>query len=186
MANPTETDAPSRGGLMAVVKAVAILSVLVIVQVVAASFIIPSPEATEKLAHDLALAKTGEELDDLDEASYSEDSGAPAERDVVEVSIGGFSITRYNMEADKTVNIDLEVVATVLTSEQDEFNELYQSNKNRVREQINLTIQAAEPSELSDRGLGLIKRRILERTNRALGKPMVREVFLTRFNFVQR
>ena len=97
-----------------------------------------------------------------------------------------YTVQCFYMEADKTVNIDLEVYATVLADEQDEFDEIYATNKNRVREQINLTIQAAEPSELSDGGLGLIKRRILERTNRALGKPLVREVFLTRFNFVQR
>lgn len=181
-----EEQGKSGGGLMGIIKAVAILSVLVVVQVVAASFVIPTPEATEKLARDLAAAKAGEDSDDLSEASYTEDSSAPPEQDVVEILIDGFSITRYNMEADKTVNIDLEVYATVLAEEQDEFNEIYATNKNRVREQINLTIQAAEPSELSDGGLGLIKRRILERTNRALGKPLVREVFLTRFNFVQR
>ncbi len=185
MANNNE-EAPKKSGLMGLVKAVAILSTLVIVQVVAAAFIIPTPQDTENLARNLAVAKTGQEV-----ASSASEEGhvgaiAAPEDNLVEMSIGQYSITRYNVEADKTVNIDFEVYGTVLATEQDEYAALFESNQNRIREQVNLTIHAAEPSELTDRGLGLIKRRILERTNRALGKPLVREVFLTRFNFVQR
>jgi len=45
---------------------------------------------------------------------------------------------------------------------------------------------AAEPSDLTDTGLGLIKWKILEKTNRALGEPIVSEVLFSRFNFVER
>lgn len=177
---------PSTWGLLGIIKAVAVLSALVVVQVVAAAFVIPSPQDTEKLARDLALAKKGDEFDASASDEAVESEAVDPDEDLREMPLGQFSITRYNVEADKTVNIDFEVYATVLASEEDEYVDLYATNQNRIREQINLTIHGAEPSDLNDKGLGLIKRKILERTNRALGKPLVREVFLTRFNFVQR
>lgn len=185
MAEETEST-PSKWGLMGIFKAAAILSMLVVVQVVAAAFVIPSPHDVEKLARDLAVAEKGNEFDSQSTEDTLDGAAAPPEKDLREVLIDQFSITRYNVEADKTVNIDFEVYATVLAAEEEEYLTLFDSNKNRVKEQINLTIHAAEPTDLTDRGLGLIKRKILERTNRALGKPLVREIFLTRFNFVQR
>lgn len=181
----SENTAP-KSGLMTLIKAAAILSVLVIVQVVAAAFIIPSPQETEQLARDIVLAKQGDELTDALHDEPSEAETQEQEQDLVEVSLGQFSITRYNVQADKTFNIEFEVYGTVLAAEHDEYNSIYETNKNRIREQINMTIHSAEPADLTDKGLGLIKRRILERTNRALGKPLVHEVLLTQFNFVQR
>ena len=49
-----------------------------------------------------------------------------------------------------------------------------------------MTLHAAQAKDLSDAGLGLIKRQILEKTNRALGHPMLREVLFSKFNFVER
>jgi flagellar FliL protein len=49
-----------------------------------------------------------------------------------------------------------------------------------------MTLHAADTADLSDAELGLIKRKILEKTNRALGKPLVREVLFSKFNFVER
>lgn len=173
-------------GLLGAVKAVAIIAVLVILQVVAAAMVIPSPQESEDLARQMALAKKGAELETDTTEAESEAAEETLQEDLVEMRVGQFSITRYNVEADKLVNIDFEVYAAVLATEEADYAEAFGRNQNRVREQINLTIHSAEPADLADRGLGLIKRRILERTNRALGKPLVREVFLTRFNFVQR
>ena len=39
---------------------------------------------------------------------------------------------------------------------------------------------------MTDAGLGLIKRQLLEKTNRALGEPMLKEVLFSKFNFVER
>ena len=46
---------------------------------------------------------------------------------------------------------------------------------------------AAEPqtTDLTDAGLGLIKRKILEKTNRALGKPLLQTVVFSDFSFVE-
>lgn len=183
--NP-ETATPKLWGLLGILKAVAILSTLVVVQVVAAALIIPSPKDTEQLARDLAHAKTGRDIATESTEQTDEYMATRPEEDLTEILIDQFTITRYNVEADKTVNVDFEVFATVLSEDQSEYESLFESNQNRIREQINLSVRSAEPKALTDPGLGLIKRRILERTNRALGKPLVRDVFITRFNFVQR
>jgi hypothetical protein len=49
-----------------------------------------------------------------------------------------------------------------------------------------MTLHGAESADLTDAGLGLIKRRILEKTNRALGQPLLKEVLFSKFNFVER
>jgi flagellar FliL protein len=49
-----------------------------------------------------------------------------------------------------------------------------------------MTLHGAESSDLTDSGLGLLKRRILEKTNRALGLPLLREVLFSKFSFVER
>ena len=49
-----------------------------------------------------------------------------------------------------------------------------------------VTLVAAELSDLTDTGLGLIKWKILEKTNRILGESIVREVLCCKFNFVGR
>ena len=41
-------------------------------------------------------------------------------------------------------------------------------------------------TDLTDAGLGLIKRQILEKTNRAMGQPLLKEVLFSKFNFVER
>src|SRR5436853_128840 len=44
---------------------------------------------------------------------------------------------------------------------------------------------ADEVTDLTDAGLGLIKRRILETTNKTLGKPLLQGVVFSEFSFVE-
>lgn len=177
------TDGKKGPGLFGLIKAIAFVSVLVIVQVVAASFLIPTPRETQALAIDLAAASKGEEGTTAEDQAAEQIDEA---EEIVEVEIGPFSVTRFNPETNMTTNIDFELFATVLAEENEDFTERFESNRNRVREQVILTLHGAKMTELTSPELGLIKRKILEKTNRALGKPMVREVMVTSFNFVER
>ncbi|MEM6329327.1 MAG: flagellar basal body-associated FliL family protein [Planctomycetota bacterium] len=182
-----QTDKPAKKSpLMTLLKAVAFVSVLVVVEVVAAALLIPSPNETEALARELVMAKAGEE--EVSEAGGTQITEAQtrSEDPAVEMELGQFSVTRFDPETDTAINIDCELYATVLLDEQQEFAEQFNSNRNRVRDQVTVTLKSAESAQLADPGLGLIKRRILEKTNRALGKPLVREILITRFNFVER
>jgi flagellar FliL protein len=60
-----------------------------------------------------------------------------------------------------------------------------EENKHRFREQVLVTVRGAELTDLTDAGLGLMKRRILDKTNRILGKPLLRSVIFSDFAFIE-
>jgi flagellar basal body-associated protein FliL len=174
-------------GLLRIIKAVAFISVIVVVQVVVASMLAPSAKDTEKLAHELVAASHGK-AEAGHEESAKEGDAHPAQHDedLHEVALGTFNVTRFNPATNTTLAIDFEVFGTVLAEEASEFEHRYEKSNARIREQITLTMHGADSSDLTDAGLGLIKRQILEKTNRALGQPMVKEVLFSKFNFVER
>jgi flagellar FliL protein len=179
--------APPRqpSAVMKIVKAIAFVSILVIVQVVGASMFIPSAEDTLKLAKQYVAATAGESAT----AGSHEGEGlgdALSADDTVEVELGTFNITHFNPASNATLSVDFELFGSVLAADQAEFEHLLEKNKVRIREQVLMTLHSAEAKDLSDAGLGLIKRQILEKTNRALGHPMLREVLFSKFNFVER
>ena len=180
-------DAPPKrpSGLFAILKAIAFVSIIVIVEVVAASMFIPSAQDTEKLARQYMAAAEGEaaEADSAESDSHGE---AHADEDITEVELGTFNITHFNPASNSTLSIEFELFGAVLAADAAEFEHLFEKNKVRVREQVLMTLHAAEAKDLSDAGLGLIKRQILEKTNRALGHPMLHEVLFSKFNFVER
>ena len=171
------------GGLLPVIKAIAFVSVLVVVEVVAASMFVPSAQDTERLAKQYVAATQGQTA----AAEESTTSGEKKEQgEVDEVELGTFNVTHFNPAANATLSIDFELFGAVLASDEKEFHTLLEKNKVRVREQIIMTLHAADAKDLSDAGLGLLKRQILEKTNRALGQPLLKEVLFSKFNFVER
>jgi flagellar basal body-associated protein FliL len=170
-------------GILPLVKAVAFVSILVVVEVVAASMFVPSAHDTERLAKQYVAATQGQTASAAEEST----SGEKKEQgDVNEVELGTFNVTHFNPAANATLSIDFELFGAVLASDEKEFHTLFEKNKVRVREQIIMTLHAADAKDLSDAGLGLLKRQILEKTNRALGQPLIKEVLFSKFNFVER
>lgn len=169
---------------MGIIKAIVIVSILVVIEMVAAAMMIPSAEQTEKLARDLARAANGDEImtaeDDAEAAALAPD------QKTLEVELLTDNITRFNPETNATLNVQFAVYAVLLADEEPEFTEQFMANKSRIHEQIMLTMHGADTSDLASSGLGLIKRQILEKTNRTLGRPLLREVVFTKINFIER
>jgi hypothetical protein len=46
-------------------------------------------------------------------------------------------------------------------------------------------VRGAEITDLTDAGLGLMKRKILDRANRTLGKPLLQTVVVSDFSFIE-
>lgn len=180
---PEQEVAKKKSPLMGAVKAVAIVAILVVVEMVAAAMMIPSAEDTEKLARDLARAAKG-----TDDAPTQQDEALALDTDeaTLEVELLTDSITRFNPETDATLNVQFSVYGVLLAEEAGEFTTQFEANKSRIHEQIVLTLHGAETADLATAGLGLIKRQILEKTNRSLGRPLLREVVFTKLNFVER
>ena len=175
----------NRRGLFRVIKAVAFVSVIVVVQVVVASMLVPSAKQTEKLAEELVAASSGKAEAGHDEHDKHQDADEEHE-ELHEVELGSFNVTRFNPGTNTTLAIDFEVYGTVLAEEAAEFEHRFEKSNARIREQITMTMHGTESSDLTDAGLGLIKRQILEKTNRALGQPLLKEVLFSKFNFVER
>ncbi|MGD9635874.1 MAG: flagellar basal body-associated FliL family protein [Pirellulales bacterium] len=181
-----EEAAPRKSSpVMSIIKAVAFVSILVIVQVVGAAMFIPSGEETAELAKQYVAAKQGEADGESTHAADERNEHDSGE-ETAEVELGTFNITHFNPASNTTLSIDFELYGSVLAADEAELQHLLEKNKVRVREQVIMTLHAAGSKELSDSGLGLIKRQILEKTNRALGHPMLREVLFSKFNFVER
>ena len=190
MAEPTEPEAPveeagpKKPGLMTIVKAVAFISVIVLIEVAAASMIVPSSAETQKIAEKLAAADAAEDEKQAGEAEESE--GHSEHKEMREVSLGSYHVLTYNPETGSSLNVDFELYGTVLAEEEADFFKLYEANQIRIREQILGTIRGTEVTDLTEAGLGLIKRKILEKTNRALGKPLLQEAIFSKFSFIER
>lgn len=180
---PQPAEKPKGPGLMGLVKAIVIVAVLVVVEMVGAAMLVPSAEETEALARDLARAASGEELNAVDSVEADPLDGYEATK---EVEIGAFNVTRFNPETDATLNVDCVIFGVILAEEEVEFLEQFAVNNSRIHEQIVMTLHAAQSADLTSAGLGLIKRQILEKTNRALGRPLLQEVVFTKINFVER
>lgn len=182
MADETEPTPKKPSALMAIIKAVVIVSVLVVIEMVAAAMMIPSAEETEALARDLARTATGEESAVAEDETLALDT----DEETLEVELLTDNITRFDPETDATLNVQFSVFGVVLAEEEPEFTEQFTANTSRIHEQIMLTLHGADTADLASAGLGLIKRQILEKTNRSLGRPLLREVVFTKLNFVQR
>ena len=149
-----EIVAPKRSklaGLMPLIKAVAFISMLVVVEVVAASMFIPSAQDTERLAKQYVAASQGQAAPTGGEVSAAAEGTAQAETE--EVELGTFNVTHFNPTANATLSIDFELFGSVLASDEKEFHTLLEKNKVRVREQVIMTLHA-------DRNKGPLRRRV--------------------------
>ncbi len=161
-----ELDPTSEGnkrgvGLIGLLKAIAFISVIVLVEVVAASMLVPTADDAESTARKLAVAEQGELDDEASVGSERIDDSSPlAGKEMLEVELGRYNVTRYNPENDTTLIIDFELYGVVLAEEQPNFAKQFEKNKVRLREQVIMTLGGADSSDLTDAELGLLKRRI--------------------------
>lgn len=183
---PNEGVGPKKPGFITVVKAVAFISVIVLLEVAGASMIVPSAQETERIAEKLATANAAQEEKQKGESAEDIREESLANKNMREVSLGSYHVLTYNPDTGSSLNVDFELYGTVLAEEEGDFFQLYEANQIRIREQILVTIRSTEVTDLTEAGLGLIKRKILEKTNRALGKPLLQEAIFSKFSFIER
>ena len=191
-ASDAEQPVVKKPGIMTLVKALAVISVLVLLQLVGVSMLIPSAAETTKVAEKLASADAVQDAEEEGAAAHHEkgEDAAHGEEgvahDMHEVKLGSYHVVTFNTDTGTSLNIDFELYGTVLAKEEKEFTELFEANKVRLREQILVTVRGSDVTDLSDPDLGLLKRKILEKTNRTLGKPLLNEAIFSKFSFIER
>ena len=102
-----------------------------------------------------------------------------------EVDLGEFTVTAYQPVSSSTLFISFHLYGSALDKHSDEVAKRLEDHKHQVRDNIIVIIRSAEITDLTDAGLGLIKRRILETTNRTLGKPLLQGIMFSDFSFVE-
>ena len=104
---------------------------------------------------------------------------------MIEVELGEYTVTSFQPSSEITLRIDFHLFGTIAQGDQSEFASRFERNKNRVREQIIVTTRNAELTDLTDPGLGLIKRRVLTKVNRTLGRPLLTTIIIGDFSFIE-
>jgi flagellar FliL protein len=190
MADPTLENTESIGesapsvGKSAVLGKLVLLTTLasiVVAECIAASFFLPSAEETAALAGMTSAASVADGPNVMDELAAM-DSDI---KDQTEVDLGQYSVTSFQPLSNTTMRIDFHLYGTIKRDDLDDFETAWQESKHRLRDQVIVTLRSSELGDLTDAGLGLIKRRILEKTNRTLGKPFLRSVIFSDFSFLE-
>jgi flagellar basal body-associated protein FliL len=103
----------------------------------------------------------------------------------MEVDLGQFSVTAFQPASNNTLRIDFHLYGTLNPKVEKEFLRLKEENLHRFRDQVIVTVRSAEIADLTDAGLSAIKRKILEKTNRLLGKSLLRSVIFSDFSSIE-
>jgi flagellar FliL protein len=102
-----------------------------------------------------------------------------------EVDLGEFSVTSFQPVSGTTLSINFHLYGAVLAADDAEFQERFEESRHRFRESVIVIVRSSDLADLTDAGLGLIKRKVLEKTNRALGKPLLKDVVFSEFSLVE-
>lgn len=103
----------------------------------------------------------------------------------VEVELGKFNLMVHEPASNITLRVNFHLVGTVEDGDSEDFSHLLEKNQHRLRDQIIFEIRNAQISDLTDPGLGLIKRRILAKSNDLLGQPLLQNVVFSEFSFIE-
>lgn len=176
-----ESTAKASGGVGGLLKKFKIpLAVVVIigVQCGLAALFLPGSAAPQA---------TADPLGDVDAAVEHElaSEEVQASSEFREIDLGEFKLTSFRADSNSTWFIDFHLWGTIKVHDEEEFNTRFESAKNRLREQVLMIVRSMNRDDFADASLGLIKRQILEKSNKTLGKPLVRAVVFSDFSFVE-
>jgi len=181
---PTEVDtplAPPRRSLLGRLLVAVGVAAVIGIECLVACLCVPSAEDTAAMAAGIVksdLAEKGEN----GKTAHGESKEEPEN---VELDLGEFCVTAFQPASNTTLRIDFHLFGIVKSEAKTEFNELLERNRQRFREQVLMTVRSAAMSDLADPSLGLIKRTILDKTRRTLGKSLLRDVVISDYSFVE-
>lgn len=205
MAESASTTAETGAKKSSKAKIGAIIGVIVLLQCVLAYLYLPGGDSAAKgdPKKETAAHPAAEKPD--------KEAAADGRVEQREVDMGKFSLTAFDPNSNTTLLIDFHLFGTVAVEHDDKaakgggehgghgghggkpgeeednsaFGRLFKRNQNRFRDQVIVIIRNAQMSDLTDPGLGLIKRQILAKTNSLLGEPLLKEVLFSDFAVVQ-
>ena len=176
-----EQEAPAaaaKSSLFGKIKILLFVALVIAVECVVAYLYLPKTAETAALA--------GSAVEDKAESKTKAKQDAENEQNrQLEVDLGEFNVTAYQPASNTTLRIDFHLYGTVAAKEQKEFMTLLEENQHRFRGQILETVRSSEITDLTDAGLGLVKRKIMDKTNRMLGKQLLQTIIFSDFSFIE-
>ncbi len=167
------SDPPKTGsgkGMLARLVAAALVGLIIMVECLVTYLVLPSPDAVSKGLETFAEVGT---------------ATSPPQAPVVEVPLGRFSVTKHRPAHNSSVRIQFSLVYIVLKQDKREFSALLEDRVNRLRDRVIFTVTNSELTDLTDPGLDLIKRRILETSNDLFGKDIVHSAIFSDYVFIE-
>jgi flagellar FliL protein len=174
---------------------VGVVVLVVVAECLGAYFLLPSaspteahaaPETTpEKHEKEKPEKEKGEKEKGEKHAKGPELKTELSSSEQVEADLGQFTIMAFQPVSGTTLRITVHIFGVVSQSETESFAMRMKEIQHRFRDQVIVTFRGAEPNDLADAGLGLLKRTILEKTNTMLGKPLLKMVIFSDFSFVE-
>ena len=180
---PAAAPESTKGGLFGKVTILVLLLVILGGEALVAFFFLPSADEVAAVAHPVKEETTSAE------ARHSE---APpdvehevSEEALKELDLEKYALTIPNIKTGTSYRVDFHLWGVIAAEHEKEFEQVYEHHKHRLREQVLLTARSSEIEDLTDAGLSLMKRRLLEKVNQALGEPVVKSIVISDFSFIE-
>ena len=160
------------------IKVLLFVTLVIAVECVIAYLYLPKAAETAALAGSAMDNKADSKSEAKKEAEKDQNSQ-------IEVDLGEFNVTAYQPASNTTLRIDFHLYGTVTATDQKLFMSSLEENLHRFREHVIETVRGSEITDLTDAGLGLLKRKIMDKTNRLLGKQLLQTIIFSDFSFIE-
>jgi flagellar FliL protein len=178
---PPAAPAPApRGGFLGKLLIAGFVVLVVTVECAVAYFWIPSAEQVAALAEKNLQKKLPAAL--AHEGGEAQDGEA---KPMMEVDLGEYSVTITRPNSPTVMRVDFHLVGTAEESVANELKAAFDRNVHRFRDMVISEIRNLEVSDFADPGLGLIKRRILEKSTTLFGKPILKSIVFPDFSYFE-
>ena len=178
-----QSDPGAGSGMKGKLIALAIVLVIVLAECAVAILAFPSANDTATLTQAMLAAPDVEANDVVVTEPPAEEQRSDEE--AIEVDLGEFDVSSYQPLSNTTLRISFHLYGIVTVDDETQILDLLEAKRQRMREQVLVILRSAELTDLADAALGLIKRRILEKTNRTFGEPLLREIIFSDFSFME-
>ena len=170
--------ASGRSSLLGKASVALLLLAVVFAECMAAYFFVPDPAETAALVGATIPEEPEKQADPFDQVEA-------AMKEQIEVDLGDFHVTAYQPLSNSTLRLDFHLYGTIIKDDEEAFLLAFEENRNRFRDQAIGIFRSSEVTDLTDAKLGLIKRKILETSNKILGEPFLRTIVFSDFSFIE-
>jgi hypothetical protein len=181
----SKTDAPptrpaASSGIAGKLMIAGFMASVVLLECGLAYFMIPTAEQVAALAEQSLQKKLPAHL-----GSEGGEGRGVSKKPTVEVDLGEYSVTVTRPNSPVSLRVDFHLVGTADEEALSEVKASFDRNVHRFRDMVISEVRHLETADFADPGLGLIKRRILEKSNALFGKPILKSVLFPDFSYFE-